>query len=111
MGQGGTESGRFGPGIGPGRGGSTAIEWVWFGAGSEYGPAVSLRTLNNLRIRAKPLAILYIVEFNASVKMSQQLIKSDHSALSYVILKVELFKNSCQANLLWIFATSNFNLA
>ena len=52
MGRGGTESGRFGPGIGPGRAGSTAIEWVWFRAGSEYGPAVSLRTLNNLRIRA-----------------------------------------------------------
>ena len=35
MGRGDTESGRFGPGIGPGRGGATAIEWVRFGAGSE----------------------------------------------------------------------------
>ena len=35
MGRGGTESGRFGPGIRPGRGRSTAIEWVRFGAGSK----------------------------------------------------------------------------
>ena len=35
MGRGGTESGRFGPGIEPGRGGSAAIEWVRFGVGSE----------------------------------------------------------------------------
>ena len=52
MGRGGTELGRVGPGIGPGRAGSAAIEWVQFGAGSEYGPTVSLRTLNNLSIRA-----------------------------------------------------------
>ena len=35
MGQGGTESGRFGPSIGPGQAGSAAIEWVQFRAGSE----------------------------------------------------------------------------
>ena len=35
MGQSDTESGRFGPGIGPGRAGSTVIEWVRFRPGSE----------------------------------------------------------------------------
>ena len=35
MGRGGTESGRFGLGIGPGWAGSAAIEWVRFGLGSE----------------------------------------------------------------------------
>ena len=35
MGRGDTELGRFRPGIGPGRGGSTAIEWVRFRVGSE----------------------------------------------------------------------------
>ena len=61
---------------------------------NEYKSAVFLKTLNNLRNRAKLLAILYIVEFNAPIKISQQLIKSDYSVLSYVILKVELFKYS-----------------
>ena len=35
MSQGGTELGRFGPGIGPGRAGSAAIEWVRFRVSSE----------------------------------------------------------------------------
>ena len=67
---------------------------------SEYRSAVFLETLNNLRIRAQLLVILYIVELNALIKTSQQLIKFNYSALSYIILKVELFKNFCQVNLL-----------
>ena len=35
MSQGDTESGRFGPDIELGQGGSTVIEWVWFGVSSE----------------------------------------------------------------------------